>query len=315
MHPGLLQKISAIGPDVIVGDGLFKWTTAALAYRLWTGVPLVVNYERTPHTERRAQWYRRWYRKLVLRWIDMVNCNGRLCQEYVRSLGVAPDHLRTGHMVADFEGLQRQAKKTDGSRKADLRRQFEVQGILLLFVGRLIERKGLEQLLLAWQGFERRHRESATLLIVGSGPQEEQLRNLGADLGLEAVRFAGRVHHDEIATMYAAADALVTPTLEDNWSLVVPEAMSCGLPILCSIYNGGWPELLRDGENGWLFDPLDRASIEDALEKLVEGEQMLATMGERSVEIIAGGHTPGHAARSILGSCRQALRRRRGRRR
>lgn len=64
---------------------------------------------------------------------------------------------------------------------------------------------------------------------------------------------------------YGVSDVFVIPTLEDNWSLVVPEAMACRLPIACSIYNGCHPELVRKDYNGITFDPLNRQSLLDAL--------------------------------------------------
>ena len=93
---------------------------------------------------------------------------------------------------------------------------------------------------------------------MGDGPERQSLEQSAKSKGLN-VRFIGPVDYDKLAPYYAAADAFIIPTLEDNWSLVVPEAMACGLPILCSKYNGCWPELVQEGRNGWVFDPLDPA--------------------------------------------------------
>jgi glycosyltransferase involved in cell wall biosynthesis len=107
-----------------------------------------------------------------------------------------------------------------------------------------------------------------------------------------------------MAAYYAAADAFVIPTLEDNWSLVVPEAMACGLPILCSKYSGCWPELVQEG-NGWVFDPLDHQDTLRVLNLCIQKGSELPGMGRESRTIIAG-HTPQHAARSIYEACRIA---------
>ena len=78
---------------------------------------------------------------------------------------------------------------------------------------------------------------------------------MARELQLSNVLFTGAIPYEDTALYYSLADIFVMPSLEDKWSLVVPEAMSLGLPILCSIYNGCWPELVREGENGWVFDP------------------------------------------------------------
>ena len=79
------------------------------------------------------------------------------------------------------------------------------------------------------------------------------------------------------------SDVFVIPTLEDNWSLVVPEAMACGLPIACSIYNGCHPELVKKDENGITFDPLKKESIIETLAYF--HTQDLEKMGKKSFEI------------------------------
>lgn len=56
------------------------------------------------------------------------------------------------------------------------------------------------------------------------------------------------------------------PTIEDNWSLVIPEAMACGLPVATSIYNGCYPELVKKDINGYVFDTYKQETILDALD-------------------------------------------------
>ena len=118
--------------------------------------------------------------------------------------------------------------------------------------------------------------------------------------------FCGSVDYDDIAKYYVAADFFIMPTLEDNWSLVVPEAMACGLPVLCSEYNGCHPELIDSGKNGWVFDPLSREDTFQALKKCAENKSRLKQMGEKSKEIVSH-HTPRHAAQAIFDACEIAL--------
>jgi len=120
------------------------------------------------------------------------------------------------------------------------------------------------------------------------------------------VHLVGDVDYDQIATYYASADIFVMPTLEDNWSLVVPEAMACGLPVICSIYNGCWPELVQEGRNGWVFDPLKPDSIVQTLTKALSSMEDLQQMGSESRAIVAN-HTPEHAAEAIWAACNIAL--------
>lgn len=383
-QPGLLHAIKATRPDVVVGDGFFQWTYSALLQRMAGGTPLVICYERWAHTERNAQWYRRLYRRMALKFTDAVSCNGRLSLEYIRALGFPAERITTGHMAADTESLAEQVEKMRkqetesrehktqdrdqeseiGNRKPEVRNQetelstlnsqpSTSNGPIFLYVGQLIRRKGVAELLRAWGEFQRGDRRGevgegsgqrgeCTLVVVGSGPEEKALKkqcaewrgNIGEGRGERGegkgqnVRFVGGVDYSEIARHYAAADVLVMPTLEDNWSLVVPEAMAGGLPVLCSKYNGCWPELVQEGRNGWVFDPLDTADTVRVLEACLRASEtpapsvsafppsplpaprsLLQAMGQESREMVKD-HTPRRAAEAIYKACEIALARR-----
>ena len=306
-QPGIGRRIRELEPDVLVGDGFFKWTFPCLLERRRRGTPLVVCYERTAHTERGVQWYRRLYRKWALRAIDAMCCNGRLCSEYVQSVGFPGERISCGHMVADTAGLASACSAVSDGDKEALRRALNLAGTVILYVGRLIPLKGIDRLLSAWSGLDPDVREKGTLLLVGDGPERGQLETSCQAHGLANVRFIGAVEYDRIAPYYAVSDLFVMPTLEDNWSLVVPEAMACSLPILCSVYNGCWPELVTE-RNGWVFDPLDLAHFTQALSHSMEQREHLRAMGEASRAIVSQ-HTPKHAAEAVLQSCHIAIQR------
>jgi glycosyltransferase involved in cell wall biosynthesis len=306
-QPGLLREIARTKPDVLVGDGFFQWTSFALIYKMFKKTPLVVCYERTFHTERSAQWYRTLYRRFALRFVDAMCCNGRLCSEYSQWLGMSELRITTGHMVADTEKLKDAVACVSESQRKALRKKWGSPGVVFLAVGRLNQRKGVRELLLGWSVLEKELPGQWKLVLIGAGPEEGALKRLVREANLQRVMFVGSVDYDAIPLYYAAADVLVMPTLEDNWSLVVPEAMACGLPVLCSKYNGCHPELIRPGENGWVFDPLDTEETFQTLKKCIENRSRLNQMGQRSREIISA-HTPQHAAASILSACKIALR-------
>jgi glycosyltransferase involved in cell wall biosynthesis len=309
-QPGLQQAIRDSRPDVVVGDGFFQWTLHALLQRIQHGTPLVVCYERTAHTERGSQLIRRLYRRAVSTWTDAVSCSGELCARYVTdSMGIPPERLTLGHMVADVHELPGKAAAARVATRESLRREWGSPELVLLVVGRLIERKGLRELVQAWAKFPREPRRDWRLVLTGDGPEGPALQAYTRQAGLDDVVLTGPVDYSRIADFYAAADVLVSPTLEDNWSLVVPEGMSTGLPVLCSIYNGCYPELVHEGVNGWRYDPLVDASAVDALHRIAADRHRLGDMGRASVELVAL-HTPAHAARAIVDACRVALQRR-----
>lgn len=303
-QPGLMKHIRALDPDVLVCDGFFKWTLPALLHRVRHGTPLVIAYERTRHTERNAQGMRTLYRKGVVRMTDAMDCSGQLCKDYtVEDLGMDPARITMGHMSADTEGLQAAVDAISAEQITALRDRYGLRGTVFLYVGRMDDRKGVRELLAAWRSAGLGP-DQASLLLVGDGPLREDLTAGSADLG--NVVFAGRIPYDEIAPYYASADAFVISTLEDNWSLVVPEAMACALPILSSTYNGCWPELVR-AENGWTFLPEDGPGFAQVLQQAAaKGRDGLAAMGQASRALVRQ-YGPENAARSIVEACEMAI--------
>lgn len=294
---GLIKAVIDSKPDVLVSDGFMQWTYAALAVRAFKKIPHVMCYERTAHTERNAGKLRILYRKFVSRWIDSIDCNGSLSGEYVRTLlGWDDSRLTYGHMVADVNGMKQSVDKISEAEAGQLRRQLGVKGVMILYVGQLIPRKGVKELLSAWSSVA--DKNNATLVYVGGGEQEQNLRKQISEENISNVILTGAIDYEQIAIYYKAADCFIIPTTEDNWSLVVPEAMACGLPVACSKYNGCYPELVQPG-NGWVFDCFDQEDTKKTICRIIDNKDRLSLMGEESREIVSV-HTAERAAQSIM---------------
>ena len=280
---GLYKAIKEVNPDIIIGEGFFQWTPFALRYSITHRKPLFIGYERTKWTERDCPKWRALYRKVVDKFTRGYLCNGILTKEYLMDeLKVSEKKITTGTMSADSEGLAKASLSISPEERAAFKHSLGLheEGITFLYSGYLIPRKGVDYLLQAWMKHIQTYPKDQLLLVGGGELQESLSKTYG---GEKSIHFMGTVMYDTIYRYYNAADVFVIPTLEDNWSLVVPEAMACGLPVACSVYNGCYPELVHEGENGALFDPLDVKSTVKALDYFhyVDLEQQ----GARSIEI------------------------------
>ena len=140
-------------------------------------------------------------------------------------------------------------------------------GPRILFVGRLVEKKGVEHLLRAMVSVRNRMPE-AHLDVVGSGEREHALRALAAELGLGAasVTFLGSLPHEEVVERLRASRVVAVPSIVDaqgeteGMPTVLLEAMAAGRRVVASDVNGT-PDLVKDGENGWLARPADPADL------------------------------------------------------
>ncbi|WP_289760134.1 glycosyltransferase family 4 protein [Muribaculum intestinale] len=301
---GLYSQIKRIKPSQIIAEGFFQFTPWALAYSFIHRVPLYIAYERTAHTERNCPWWRKLYRRFVGLFVKGYIANGVLTKEYLVSQGVNLERIYTGGMCADSENLRLSTSSMTATDKDEFEKSIgleKINGIRYIYVGQIIQRKGVNHLLDAWREHEKKYTEDQ-LLIVGSGEYLNQYRESYSNL--QSVKFLGAVDYSIIFKYYGIADVFVIPTLEDNWSLVVPEAMACGLPIACSIYNGCHPELVKKDYNGITFDPLSINSTKDALAYFQSKD--LKLMGANSI-ILEEQFNPEKTSQNIinmLNNCR-----------
>jgi glycosyltransferase involved in cell wall biosynthesis len=155
------------------------------------------------------------------------------------------------------------------------------QAFCVLFVGRLIERKGVVHLLQAF-GDLAANDASCRLVIVGDGPERLRLERLSHELGIgDRVDFRGAVPQVELTAIYQRADVFVMPALQEGMSNAVLEAMASGLPIVMTATGGS--EAIRD--NGAVVAPGDAGSIRSALSAYRDDAELLRRHGRQSREL------------------------------
>jgi glycosyltransferase involved in cell wall biosynthesis len=307
-QPKLLKTILKTEVDIIIAEGFFQWTPYVIIKKILHRKPLLIAYERTKHTEKNSPLWRTVYRKFVSKFADGFIANGILTKEYlVDVLKVKDDKIYIGGMSADNDNLIKKLNSFPLEKQKEFKFNMikhKADSLIYLYVGQLIERKGIMTMIKAWQAFKETNKEGI-LIIVGEGNLRENIENYIASNSIKDIIITGKIDYDEIYKFFAIADILIMPTLEDNWSLVVPEAMSCKLPIACSIYNGCWPELITH-DNGWLFDPLNLNEFVDTLIQIDNNKVFLSKMGEKSFEIVQN-FSPNKVAENILSACHSTM--------
>lgn len=300
-QPGLYKKIKEVNADIIITEGFGGWAPAGIRYAVTHRKKLCMFYERTEYVERNAPKWRVLYRRLVGMPVDYFLVNGQLTEYYLHNvLKFRNKPIMKGCMCADSYGLAKAVKGFTQREKGELKASLHLNdGKTFLFVGQMVERKGIRQLLSAWSKYTKKY-PSDNLIVIGSGILLSELQEKYKAVG--SVKILGGINYDDIYKYYALCDVFIMPTLEDNWCLVVPEAMACGKPIACSIYNGGHYELINDGVDGYCFDPLGEDSILCVLEKFQTAD--LERMGQNAREI-EGNFTPDKAASRIFEACKK----------
>ena len=202
----------------------------------------------------------------------VVACNTDVARD-IRSIGAK------AHLLPHGVDLQRFTSTAVASNDV----------LRLLAVGRLVEKKGFDFLIAALAGLK----VPFTLTIVGDGPERERLRQLVTLNNLEnRVVFLGSATHTELPQMYAEADVVVVPSVQDRSGdrdglpNVVLEAMASGRAVVASDV-GGIASAITNEENGLLVPPGDPVALGDALRRLSQSKSLrehLGRNGRRRVE-------------------------------
>ena len=155
----------------------------------------------------------------------------------------------------------------------------------ILFVGRMVEKKGFRILIAAVSLLKARGRD-IEVQAIGDGPEETELRAAAADAGIgDVVTFHGSKPHDVVLRLMTELDCLVLPSVtaadgdQEGIPVTLMEAMAAGLPVV-STYHSGIPELVTDNESGLLVPERDAAALADAIQRLM----IEPGLGERLAE-------------------------------
>jgi glycosyltransferase involved in cell wall biosynthesis len=232
---------------------------------------------------------------------DVVVTNNEAGASYLmETLGVARERIVARPYLVSVspawaaEGVTRKGPPEDGRMR-------------FLFVGQLIPRKGLQHAVEAFGRLLPRYAGRFSFEVVGEGPQRSALEAQAEANGLgEHVVFHGKSAFDDMGRFYREAHVFVFPTLSDYRALAPFEAMSAGMPILCSVHNGGLPEVVAEGENGFSFDPLDPGSLEDLLARFIDNPGLVLPFSERSLRMAAAYSLP-NATSAIVEAASLAL--------
>lgn len=156
---------------------------------------------------------------------------------------------------------------------------------LLLTVGRLVRRKGVDTVLRALPAIAEGCPDVA-YVIAGTGPDRARLERLAGRLGVQdRVHFVGQIDHDRLSLYYSAADLFVMPAREappdvEGFGLVFLEANACGTPVI-GTRTGGIPDAIQDGETGLLVSPSAPDRLAEATLRVLTDPELADTLGQR----------------------------------
>jgi glycosyltransferase involved in cell wall biosynthesis len=259
---GVIHELVRLKPAAVVSQELGFRTLMAWAYCTLWRVPLIIWSEGTPHTEGWVGRPKRILRRLLSTRASRHWVNGVESAELIRTY--APEARIDEGMTGVDTRWFAEGVRALRPRRMQLREAAGVQGTCFLFVGQLVVRKGVPEMLAAIRSASQRS-PKFTVMLAGEGPLRESVAAWQQENPEMDVRMLGQQSPEQLRELYAMADVFLLPTLDDNWALATLEGAVAGLPQVYSRYNGATAELTVQGIHGVTVDPLVAEEFAEAI--------------------------------------------------
>ncbi|MDD3773741.1 MAG: glycosyltransferase family 4 protein [Patescibacteria group bacterium] len=266
----VLKKLKQEKTKVIIFHSYFYPSSFVLRFFKFSHhIPLVF-YDESTNLKKRTG-FKNWLRKKYLKWfyhgMDAILLPGKANFEHEKSLGVPKKKLFIANYTVDVNRFRQTC------RRLNKRRNKKILGFnqkkLIIFSGKYIKRKGIIYLLQAFKNLVRKD-NNLGLVLIGDGPEKKIYQQFISDNKIKnKVYLTGFINQKELPKYYKVGDIFVLPSLEENYGLVINEAMACGLPIITTKNVGASYDLVESGRNGFVIKPADSFELQKALKKIL----------------------------------------------
>ncbi len=264
-RPAIGDELSRFKPDVIHIVNPAVLGLAGLFYSKFFNIPLVASYH--THLPEYLQHYGLGMLEGVL-WellkaghnqAQINLCTSTAMMQALEERGIERVHL--WQRGVDTETFQPDLASSEMRSRLS---QGHPEAPLLLYVGRLSAEKEIDRIKPVLQSIP-----NARLALVGDGPNRQALEQHFAGT---PTNFVGYLGGQELASAFASSDAFIFPSRTETLGLVLLEAMAAGCPVVAA-RSGGIPDIVEDGVNGYLFDPIDEKGAIVATQHLLSQPQ------------------------------------------
>lgn len=285
INPGLVKQIKAEQFDAVL---VYRWSVFSHLYLMQRlGKKPALFFRGDSHLQNQHKGIKSLFKQLLFRFVyrkvDKVFYVGKSNKTYFLHAGLkeqqlipaphAVDNQRFFTDAAEMENKAKEARAADG---------IPEEAVVFLYAGKFYS---LKQTDLIIKAFQRLEGKQYRLLLVGDGEQETMLKELASTD--ERILFRPFYNQSDMPWVYRMGDVFVLPSKSETWGLGVNEAMACGRPAIVSDACGCAPELIVEGETGFVFAYNSEEQLLDCL--LQFGERGKAKkMGEQALQHIKG---------------------------
>jgi hypothetical protein len=275
----ILTTLNQVNPDVIAISGYARPAMlASLLWSVWHKKPTILFSESKEDDASRSWWQEQIKTKLV-KLYKAALVGGSPHKQYLEKLGMAADAIFSGYDVVGNEVFTPEHLKLYAN---------PINKPYFLAINRFVPKKNLSFLISAYSNYHQAvGNEAWDLVLCGDGKLRSQLEEQIINLGLEkVVHLPGFLQQEELLPYFAHANCFIHASIQEQWGLVVNEAMAAGLPVLVSNRCGCFQDLVIEGINGLGFDPENSQQLTDLMIEISTGKIDPISMGNASLKHI-----------------------------
>lgn len=295
VNPGIVSELRKGRYDAIL---ILGWQVFTMVVGLFTAflfkIPVLMRGENPLNQELLKPKWKLFLKRIILpplfKRISYFLYISEENKEFYRYHGVPDEKLFFMPYAVDNERLIKTAEMLRPQREALRKKLLGINDArpVILFVGKLIEKKRPMDLLQAYERLVVNEPQSKTeLVFVGDGPLRDTLEKYAEAKKMDRVHFPGFKNQTEVPEYYAIADLYVQASdVGDTAPLTVNEAMCFSLPIIISSRVGTCRDRVEEGENGFVFPFADISKLYEKISEVVSSPTQIKKLGGHSLEMI-----------------------------
>ena len=220
------------------------------------------------------------YKKMIIPRFNSYVTYGTAAKKQIIYYGVNSEKTIVGCNTVDIRWFIRKSQEIREYKIKEMKKRYPAKNIL--YVGNFIAHKGVLNLMKA---FQKVNMDNVGLILVGDGIEKALYLKYIKEHQIKNIFFEGFVQKEDIVKYYKLVDVFVLPSFNEVWGLVVNEAMACGLPVISSKLAGVTQDLVKDGINGYSFDPNNVSELTEKLKFILSNDELRERMRSSSVKI------------------------------
>lgn len=288
-NPGIIKELWKERYDAVLVHGYASITNWLTFLAAWiTRTPIIFRGE-SHLLNYRAGW-KKGLKQLILsqlfKRVSSFLPIGTLNWKYYKHYGVPDRKLFLSPYAVDNDYFSKRYQELHDKRDC-LRKELGIttEQPAILYASKMMQRKRAMDLLKAYEKIQ--ENVNASLIFVGDGVERHNLESYSKDHNIKNVHFVGFKNQTELPIYFVIADIFVLPSTDETWGLVINEAMNFGLPIITTDQVGAGPDLVKDGENGFIYPVGDVEKLAYYLLTLLQSPELREKMSKCSSEKIA----------------------------